>query len=95
MIELAPRGPDGDESRAQIRIDVAETAAAIALVDELRPLRPLVVPRNGLGWQVQVPGTADAETVLGLVRDWLGRQQLAATTVAIDGRSHLISADAA
>ncbi len=90
-----PSGAHAGGSSGEIRIDVAETAAAIALVDELRPLRPLVVPRNGLGWQVQVPAPADSDTVLELVRDWLRSHGLAATTVAVDGRSVLVSADAA
>ena len=89
-----PRGQAGAPG-GEIRIDVAETAAAIALVDELRPLRPLVVPMNGLGWQVQVPGPADPDTVIELVRDWLRSHGLAATTVSVDGRSTLVSADAA
>jgi hypothetical protein len=42
-----------------------------------------------------VPSPADPETVLELVRDWLRSHGLAATTVAIDGRAQLVSADAA
>jgi hypothetical protein len=95
MIGKPPAGAHAGGSTGEIRIDVAETTAAIALVDELRPLRPLVVPRNGLGWQVQVPSPADPETVLELVRNWLRSHDLAATTVAIDGRAQLVSADAA
>lgn len=91
---MPPRGAHVDGSGG-IRIDVAETAAAIALVDELRPLRPLVVPRNGLGWQVQVPAPADAETVIELVRNWLRSHELTSTMVSVDGRSQLVIADAA
>jgi hypothetical protein len=95
MTGTPPRGAHAGRSSGEIRIDVAETVAAIALVDELRPLRPLVVPRNGLGWQVQVPGPADPDTVIELVRGWLRSHGLTATTVAIDGKSTLVSADAA
>jgi hypothetical protein len=73
-----------------LRVDVTGDVAAIELVERLRWARPRVTPLDGDGWRISIARGVDCSRALGEVRAWLRAQELAATTVVVDGRPQLV-----